>query len=178
MRVYMCMHACGWVDVAHVEVVVGVGGVSANVPLSLCIPTSMLMSIFLTHPPFARFYTLVSLACKALSIICLRENIVFFLFLLQSSPLSVSAYLIHSAPLITLFFTSLNHSSTTSSSVCLFHLLSHPASHFYLHLHQRCPCVVYLIREVGLFFFFYHESISLNHQFAQKHKIATHQRYN
>lgn len=104
MRVYMCMHACGWVDVAHVEVVVGVGGVSANVPLSLCIPTSMLMSIFLTHPPFARFYTLVSLVCKALSIICLRENIVFFLFLLQSSPLSVSAYLIHSAPLITLFF--------------------------------------------------------------------------
>lgn len=150
MRVYMCMHACGWVDVAHVEV--GVGGVSANVSLSLCIPTSMLMSIFLTHPPFARFYTLVSLACKALSIVCLRENIVFFLSLLQSSPLSVSAYLIHSAPLITLFFTSLNHSSTTSSSVCLFHLLSHPASHFYLHLHQRCPCVVYLIREVGLFF--------------------------
>lgn len=101
MRVYMCMHACGWVDVARVEVV---GGVSANVSLSLCIPTSMLMSIFLTHPPFARFYTLISLACEALSIVCLRENIVFFLSLLQSSPLSVSAYLIHSAPLITLFF--------------------------------------------------------------------------
>lgn len=147
-----CVHvyACVWVGRRSS---CGSGGGGGGC-LSQCSSFFMLMSIFLTHPPFARFYTLVSLACKALSIICLRENIVFFLSLLQSSPLSVSAYLIHSAPLITLFFTSLNHSSTTSSSVCLFHLLSHPASHFYLHLHQRCPCVVYLIREVGLFFSF------------------------
>lgn len=147
-----CVHvyACVWVG-RRSSCGSGGGGCLSQC-FSFFMHTHVYAHVHLPHSSSICSFLYVSLACKALSIVCLRENIVFFLSLLQSSPLSVSAYLIHSAPLITLFFTSLNHSSTTSSSVCLFHLLSHPASHFYLHLHQRCPCVVYLIREVGLFF--------------------------
>lgn len=157
MRVFMCMHVCGWVDVAHAHVVVGGGGILNqwfSFFMRVCIRASALMSVFLTLPPFPHSCTLASLACKPYlsparehSLPSISIPALSFKCICLSHPSHSSEY--------PLFFLPLQTTPPWPLHLSLFHLSSHSASRFfffffYPHFHHRCPCVVYLIRE---FFF-------------------------